>query len=76
MLKRYINNCLDKKFLRDPYNDVNLMKKKVKLGIFGKAEPELSASFPKEDFKSDYTDSPKIWFGTMDPFTVPSAILK
>ena len=52
------------------------MKKKVKLGIFGKAEPELSASFPKEDFKSDYTDSPKIWFGTMDPFTVPSAILK
>ena len=64
-MKRYIDKCLDKKYLRDPDSGVNLRKKKAKLGILEKAEPELSANFPKEDFKSDLSDSPKVWFGTI-----------
>ena len=64
-MKHYIDNGLDKKYLRDPDYGVNLMKKKAKLGMFEKAEPKLSASFPKEGFKSNLSDSPKVLFGTI-----------
>ena len=52
-VKHYIDNALDKKYLRDPDYGVNLKKKKAKLGMLEKAEPELNASFPKEGFKSN-----------------------
>ena len=64
-MKCYIDNGLDKKYLQDPDNGINLMKKKAELRIIEKSEPELRASFPEEDFKADLSGSPKVLFGTI-----------
>ena len=54
MVKGYVDKGLEKKYLRDPENVVNLMKKKAKLGVLEKAELDISASLPKEDLKWYY----------------------
>ena len=69
-VKHYIHNGLNKRYLRDPDNDVNLMKKKAKLGMLEKNEPELSASFPKEGFQSNLSDSPKVSLGTIWKYVI------
>lgn len=54
-----------KKCLRDHDNGVNLRKKKAQLGLLEKAELEPSASFLKEGFKSDLSNSPNVLLGTI-----------
>jgi hypothetical protein len=42
------------------------VKKKANIGLLEKAEPLLSESFPKEGFKPDLNDIPKISFEIHD----------
>lgn len=64
-MKYYVNNGLDAKYLRDPDGGVNLLRKKAKLGVLVKSEPDLKQEFPTEGFKSDLTEIPEVTFGTV-----------
>lgn len=59
-VKNYISNGLDNKYLRDPDDGVNILKKKADISLLEKAEPELRESFQKEGFKNDLINIPRI----------------
>lgn len=61
----YVKHGLDVKYLRDPDGGLHLMRKKAQLGVLEKEEPQLSQSFPKEGYKTDLKDLPKVYFGTV-----------
>ena len=46
------------------------MRKKAQLGVLENEEPQLSQSFPKEGYKTDLKDSPKVSFGTVWRFMI------
>lgn len=71
-VKHYVENGLDKKYLRDPDNGANIMKKKADLGLLDKKEPQTNGKFPKEGFNSDLNALPKVSFGTIWRYMIDS----
>jgi len=66
----YVKHGLHVKYLRDPDGGLHLLRKKTQLGILEKEEPQLSRSFPKEGYKTDLKDLPKVPFGTVWRFMI------
>lgn len=48
MVKHYVENGLDKKYLRDPDNGANIMKKKADLGLLDKKSLKQMENFQKK----------------------------
>jgi hypothetical protein len=74
-IKDYKNNGLDSKYLRDPDGGINLLKKKAELGVLENTEP-VASTFPKEGFKCDISNIPKLTFGTIWRFMIESVECK
>ncbi|PFX12333.1 uncharacterized protein LOC111347439 [Stylophora pistillata] len=66
----YIKHGLDVKYLRDPDGGLHLLRKKAQLGVLEEEEPQLNQFFPKEGYKPDFKDLPKIAFGTVWQFMI------
>ena len=75
-VKGYINNGLDKKYLRDPDGGINVLRKKAETGVLSESQPQHLDKIPKEGYITDLSKIPKVTFGTVWKFMIETVAFK
>lgn len=61
---------MDTKYLRDPDDGINILKKKAEAGLLDQTSPTEEKAYPTEGYSTNLSKVPKVTFGTVWKFMI------